>query len=125
MPFVQIKYIADPAMHSVPAVSLSPNQQWMVGTSLDNQIVTYSTKDRFRQNRKKVFKGHTVAGYACQPNFSSDGRYVMSGECDLCVLCDLDWVAGLMPICCVAGRLEVQGSVFRHTRGCYVDPPLC
>ena len=53
---VQIKYIADPSMHSVPAVTLHPNTQWFIGTSLDNQIVTYSAKDRFRQNRKKTFK---------------------------------------------------------------------
>ena len=26
------------------------------GTSLDNQIVTYAARDRFRQNRKKTFK---------------------------------------------------------------------
>lgn len=53
---VQIKYIADPGMHSVPAVTLHPNNQYFIGTSLDNQIVTYSAKDKFRQNRKKVFK---------------------------------------------------------------------
>lgn len=53
---VQIKYIADPGMHSIPAVALHPNNQYFIGTSLDNQIVTYSTKDRFRQNRKKTFK---------------------------------------------------------------------
>ena len=53
---VQIKYIADPAMHSMPAVTLHPNGQWFCGTSLDNQLLTYSTKDRFRQNRKKTFK---------------------------------------------------------------------
>ncbi|KAA6425985.1 MAG: pre-mRNA-processing factor 17-like [Trebouxia sp. A1-2] len=77
---VQIKYMADPGMHSMPAVTLSPDQKWFVGTSLDNKIDTYSTKDRFRQNRKKTFKGHVVAGYACRPNFSLDGRYVMSGD---------------------------------------------
>ena len=77
---VQIKYMADPGMHSMPAVTLSPDQKWFVGTSLDNRIDTYSTKDRFRQNRKKSFKGHVIAGYACRPNFSSDGRYVMSGD---------------------------------------------
>ena len=25
-------------------------------------------------------QGHTVAGYACQPSFSADGRYVLSGD---------------------------------------------
>jgi pre-mRNA-processing factor 17 len=44
------------------------------------QIVTYMTKDRFKQNRKKNFKGHNTAGYACQVNFSPDAKYVMSGE---------------------------------------------
>lgn len=38
---VQIKYIADPGMHSIPAVTLHPNKQWFIGQSLDNQIVTY------------------------------------------------------------------------------------
>ncbi len=53
---VQIKYIADPSLHSIPAVAVHPNKQWFIGTSLDNQIVTYAARDRFRQNRKKVFK---------------------------------------------------------------------
>jgi hypothetical protein len=42
--------------------------------------VTYLTKDRFKQNRKKTFKGHNTAGYACQVNFSPDSKYVMSGK---------------------------------------------
>jgi pre-mRNA-processing factor 17 len=44
------------------------------------QIVTYTTKERFKQNRKKTFKGHNTAGYACQVNWSPDAKYVMSGE---------------------------------------------
>eukprot|EP00884_Botryococcus_braunii_P023228 jgi/Botrbrau1/958/Bobra.114_1s0003.2 len=63
---VQIKYIADPTMHSIPAVSLHPSNQYFIGTSLDNQIVTYSTKDRFRQNRKKTFKVRHC-GRVCVP----------------------------------------------------------
>jgi pre-mRNA-processing factor 17 len=39
----------------------------------------YST-DGFRQNRKKRFAGHTVAGYACAVGFSPDGRFVSSGD---------------------------------------------
>jgi pre-mRNA-processing factor 17 len=47
--------------------------------SLDNQILIYSS-DTFRQNRKKRFAGHTVAGYACEPSFSPDGRFLSSGD---------------------------------------------
>lgn len=77
---VQIKYIADPKMHSIPAVSVHPSGRWFCGQSLDNKIVTYSALDRFSVNSKKVFTGHTNAGYACQVGFSADGRYVLSGD---------------------------------------------
>uniref|UniRef100_A0A383WPQ6 Pre-mRNA-processing factor 17 n=1 Tax=Tetradesmus obliquus TaxID=3088 RepID=A0A383WPQ6_TETOB len=77
---VQIKYIADPSMHSMPAVTPNPAGTAIICQSLDNQIVTYMTKDRFKQNRKKTFKGHNTAGYACQVNFSPDSKYVMSGD---------------------------------------------
>ncbi|RUP50986.1 hypothetical protein BC936DRAFT_136717 [Jimgerdemannia flammicorona] len=77
---VVIKYIAEPDMHSMPAVSLHPNRKWLACQSLDNQIVVYGSKDRFRMHRKKRFTGHLIAGYACQPNFSPDGRFIMSGD---------------------------------------------
>ena len=76
---VVIKYVADPLMHSMPAVSTHPNKKWLACQSLDNQIVVYSS-DSFRQNRKKVFKGHSVAGYACQVGFSPDGKFISSGD---------------------------------------------
>lgn len=63
---VQMKYIADPSMHSMPAVTPRPDGKYLIGQSLDNQILSYSTGDRFRQNTKKTFKGHNTAGYACQ-----------------------------------------------------------
>lgn len=56
--------------------------KWMAAQSMDNQIVIYSCKERFRLNSKKRFAGHTNAGYACQVNFSPDGRYVLSGDGD-------------------------------------------
>ncbi|CAG8564798.1 10311_t:CDS:10, partial [Dentiscutata heterogama] len=77
---VVIKYIAEPHMHSMPAVTLHPNKKWLACQSLDNQIVVYGAKDRFRMHRKKRFTGHLVAGYACQVNFSPDGRFIMSGD---------------------------------------------
>ena len=67
---MQIKYIADPGMHSIPAVAVHPSKQWFIGTSLDNQIVTYAAKDRFRQNRKKVFK---VSAHGSPAALSTNG----------------------------------------------------
>lgn len=76
---VVIKYISDPLMHSMPAVTVHPNRKWIACQSLDSQIVVYASES-FRQNRKKAFKGHNVAGYACQVGFSPDGRYISSGD---------------------------------------------
>ncbi|KAK7468570.1 hypothetical protein VKT23_003074 [Stygiomarasmius scandens] len=76
---VVIKYIAEPHMHSMPAVTLHPSKRYFAAQSLDNQILVYST-DNFRQNRKKRFAGHSVAGYACQVGFSPDGKWISSGD---------------------------------------------
>lgn len=78
---VQIKLVADPSMHSMPSLRLSPDGQTVAAQSLDNQVVTYTvSRDRFKQNRKKTFKGHNTAGYACSVGFSPDGRFVLSGD---------------------------------------------
>ncbi|MEW5301226.1 MAG: hypothetical protein WDW38_004777 [Sanguina aurantia] len=78
---VQIKYIADPSMHSVPAVVLHPSKNFFLGQSMDNQIVTYACKDnKFKPQKNKTFKGHNTAGTACQIGFSPDAKYVMSGD---------------------------------------------
>ncbi|KAI9215965.1 WD40-repeat-containing domain protein, partial [Blastocladiella britannica] len=77
---VVIKYVAEPHMHSMPAVTLSPNKKWLACQSMDNQILLYGATDNFRLNRKKSFRGHMVAGYAAQVGFSADGQYVMSGD---------------------------------------------
>jgi len=79
---VVIKYISEPHMHSMPVIACHPDGNWFVGQSLDNQIVVYSTRDRFRLNKKKSFSGHLTAGYACQIDFSPDGHWIMSGDAD-------------------------------------------
>ncbi|XP_075718388.1 pre-mRNA-processing factor 17 [Rhinoderma darwinii] len=79
---VDFKYIAEPSMHSMPAVSLSPNGKWLACQSMDNQILIFGAQNRFRLNKKKIFKGHMVAGYACQVDFSPDMSYVVSGDAD-------------------------------------------
>lgn len=75
-------YIADPNMHSIPAIALHPDRQAFVGQSMNNQIVTYQATGTFPIIRKKKFIGHTSAGYAIQPAFSADGRFLISGGSD-------------------------------------------
>jgi pre-mRNA-processing factor 17 len=118
---VQIKYVADPAMHAVPAACARtlPDENSAVGggggggggggegegapsglgpadgsrgrlfpthvvcQSLDNQVLTYSCAEgRFKASRKKTFRGHSTAGYACAVDCSPDGRYVASGDAE-------------------------------------------
>lgn len=77
---VPIKFIADPAQHSMPSVQIHPSGNHVAAQSMDNQIVVFAAKDRFRQNRKKTFTGASSAGYAIEVNFSADGKYLMSGD---------------------------------------------
>ena len=77
---VQTRYIADPAMHAIPAAAASPSTPFVAMQSADNQILTYTTADKFKAVPKKTFKGHSSAGYACRPCFSTDGRYLASGD---------------------------------------------
>lgn len=35
---VDFKYIADPGMHSMPAVTKSPDEKYLAATSLDNKV---------------------------------------------------------------------------------------
>ncbi|KAL4157027.1 hypothetical protein PRNP1_006053 [Phytophthora ramorum] len=77
---VPIKYISEPSMHSMPAVTLHPSGGFFAGQSMNNQIDVYTARDKFKMNRKKVFRGHQNAGYACQIGFSPNGQYIMSGD---------------------------------------------
>ena len=77
---VVIKHIAEPDMHSMPAVELHPNGKWLIGQSQDNQILVYGASKGYKLNKKKRFRGHFNAGYACQLGFSPDGKFVLSGD---------------------------------------------
>jgi len=79
---VDMKYIADPSMHSMPAVTPSPNGKWIACQSLDNKICVFQVGERFKEVRKKMFKGHMVAGYACSMDFSPEMTYLTSGDGD-------------------------------------------
>ncbi|CAF0870012.1 unnamed protein product, partial [Didymodactylos carnosus] len=79
---VDFKYLADPTMHSTPAVALSRNGKYLAFQSMDNQIKIMEPGSNFRWKTKKVFKGHMVSGYACGLDFSPDMSYVISGDAD-------------------------------------------
>jgi len=79
---VDVKYIADPSLYSMPAVSSSPNNKVLLCQSMENKIQAFSCHNNFRLDSKKVFRGHMVAGYACVPGFSPDMSVVISGDAD-------------------------------------------
>jgi pre-mRNA-processing factor 17 len=87
---VPIKYISEPSMHSMPSVTLHPSGGFFAGQSLNNQIDVYTARDKFKLCRKKVFRGHSNAGYACQIGFSPNGQYLMSGDGEG-KICFWDW----------------------------------
>ena len=51
-----------------------------MGQSLDNKIVVFDSRNKFSMVKKRSFKGHVVAGYACQIGFSPNGQFIMSGD---------------------------------------------
>jgi pre-mRNA-processing factor 17 len=77
---VPIKYLADPDMHSVPAVTVHPSGEYLAGQSMDNTIVVYSCGDKVKHIKKKTFTGHNNAGYACRIGFSPNGKLLISGD---------------------------------------------
>ncbi|KAL9010450.1 MAG: hypothetical protein Q9173_004619 [Seirophora scorigena] len=77
---VPIKYIAEPHLFSLVRAAPHPNGKSVAFQSADNQIVVYASTDRFRQNRKKSFRGHNTAGYAIDVSVSPDGQFLMSGD---------------------------------------------
>lgn len=79
---VPIKHIADPAQHAVTAAALHPDGVHWVGQCMDNTMMVFQLGDKVGRNMKKTFRGHIVSGYACQPAFSPDGRFVGSGDGD-------------------------------------------
>ena len=79
-------------------------EKYFAAQSLDNQILIYNT-DNFRQNRKKRFAGHSVAGYACQVGFSPDGKWISSGDSQGNVVF-WDWKTGR-----IKSRLQAHSKV--------------
>ena len=79
---VAIRHISSPTMHSIPYCMIHPNGKFFLGQSLENKIVVYDCKNKFRIYKKKSFTGHINAGYSCGFDCSPDGQFVCSGDCD-------------------------------------------
>lgn len=77
---IPIKLISDPTLHSIPVVKVHPNDKYFIGQAMDNSIMVFSSKDRFKTNKKKLFTGHNCAGYGIGIDISPDGKYVISGD---------------------------------------------
>ena len=92
---VPIKYIADPSMFALTRGCNHPSGKYVAYQSGDNQIVVYAAGDKFRQNRKKGFRGMNTAGLAVDVAISPDGSIIASGDSGGYV-CFWDWKTGKM-----------------------------
>ncbi|CAI4056235.1 hypothetical protein N7582_000548 [Saccharomyces uvarum] len=77
---VPIKQISDTAQHSMPFLNVHPSHNYFCAQSMDNRIYSFSLKPKYKRHPKKIFKGHSSAGYGIGLSFSGDGRYISSGD---------------------------------------------
>ncbi|CCH45495.1 putative WD repeat-containing protein [Wickerhamomyces ciferrii] len=77
---IPIKLISDPTLHSMPVTKIHPQGKYFAAQSMDNTIMVFSTKDRYKTNKKKLFTGHNCAGYGIGIDFSPDGKDIVSGD---------------------------------------------
>lgn len=68
-----------------------PSGKYVLYQCSDNSIVAYSSgSEKFRQHRKKAWRGHNTAGSAIGLTCSPDGQFVASGDTNGNV-CFWDW----------------------------------
>lgn len=79
---VQIRQFADAGMHAISHVQAHPKEEYLAAQSFDDTIVVIRDEGggKVKFLREKVFTGHTIAGSACQLQFSPDGEFLSSGD---------------------------------------------
>ncbi|EGO55147.1 hypothetical protein NEUTE1DRAFT_123651 [Neurospora tetrasperma FGSC 2508] len=88
---VEIKTISEPDMFALTKSTQHPSGKYVLYQCSDNSIVAYSSaSDKFRQNRKKSWRGHNTAGSGIGLVCSPDGQFVASGDTGGYV-CFWDW----------------------------------
>ena len=73
-----IKYIAEPNMHTVPAVSSHPSGSFLAGQSLDNTILSF-IHENFSMSKKRVFEAIWLRIFLPGELFTG-GEYLISGD---------------------------------------------
>lgn len=87
---IPVKLISDPSLHSMPVTRVHPENKYFAAQSMDNTIMVFSARERYKTNKKKLFTGHNCAGYGIGIDFSPDGKYLVSGDSNGNVIC-WDW----------------------------------
>ncbi len=59
---------------------LHPSSKYVAYQSSNNEILVYSAGDKYRQSKKKSFRGHNNAGTAVGIDISPDGQFLASGD---------------------------------------------
>ncbi|KAK3902634.1 WD40-repeat-containing domain protein [Staphylotrichum tortipilum] len=78
---VEIKTISEPDMFALTKSAQHPSGKYVLYQCSDNSIVAYSSgSDKFRQHRKKSWRGHNTAGSGIGLTCSPDGQFVVSGD---------------------------------------------
>lgn len=77
---IPVKLISDPSLHSMPVTRVHPHNKYFAAQSMDNTIMVFSARDRYKTNKKKSFIGHNCAGYGIGIDFSPDGKNLVSGD---------------------------------------------
>lgn len=77
---IVLKYISDPKQSSVPTLATHPGGAFFCGQSMDNVILTFEARGKFKEVRNRRFRGHLNSGFACEMSFSPDGEYICSGD---------------------------------------------
>lgn len=77
---IPVKFISDPAQHSMPLAKVTPDGRFIALQSMDNTIHVIQGHGKYKFNRSKTFTGHNTAGYGIGIDISPDGKIIMSGD---------------------------------------------